>query len=474
MPHNSTTISIAMARTANRHIRLAMTALLLAGSAMVAIADRADAAGRFLYIESNDHAEGMNSIVAYERRKDGSLGLHTKGPFLTGGTGIDNNTNGKLGPNDNDTPIIASPDGRRLYAVNGHSNTVAVFDIQPDGSLSQLPGSPFPSMGIGPASLSISGDVLLVANRNEDPAQIDALQGAANSSYVSFRIEDNGRLSFLSKIQSKDGHKATQVLFSNADPKLAFGNDFQVDADFDGDGTVSKLFTTEAHVRGRLRSFRLTDDGKLVDVSRTEIPETVDPAPEVPTIPLGIWDHPQKNLLYAGLVTRNQLGVFRHDDKGKLSFVSAVDNSGQDICWLRVNKAGTRLYAVNNLPRENSGDMTSTITVFDISGGNAERPVEISRTAIPLPLGTFVNNRTGEQPNSTAFQMTLDPSEEFLYVINQRIDQTNRNISRDGNVLHAFGIEENGSLSVIASYHLLEDGISHRARPQGVVAIDIR
>jgi 6-phosphogluconolactonase (cycloisomerase 2 family) len=426
--------------------RVGLAAVMLFGSALMAIADLAQAQGRFLYVESNDHRDGQNAVIAYERGEDGSLSLHPDGPFLTGGTGIDNNTNGKLGPNDNDTPIIAGPDGKRLYAVNGRSNMIAVFD----------------------------GNVLLVANRNEDPAQLDALQGAENSSYASFRINENGSLTFLSKIENEDGHKATQILFSSAQPGLAFGNDFQIDADFDGDGNVSRLFSKEQHVRGRLQAFRLADDNKLVQVDRTELTETADPVPDVPTVPLGIWDHPTKNLIYVGLVTRNQLGVYRYDDNGALSFVSAVPNSGQDICWVRVNKAGTRLYAVNNLPREDADDKTSTITVFDISGDKAEKPVEISRSAIPLPLGTFVNNRVAEQPNSTAFQLTLDPSEEFLYVINQRIDQTDANGSKDGNVLHTFRIGESGVLTTVSSRHLLDDGVSHRARPQGVVAIDVR
>ena len=228
-------------------------------------------------------------------------------------------------------------------------------------------------------------------------------------------------------------------------------------------------------MRGRLQAFKLADDGKLIQADRTGLKETADPAPDVPTIPLGIWDHPTKNLIYVGLVTRNQLGVYSYDNNGALSFVSAVPNSGQDICWVRVNKAGTRLYAVNNLPREDASDKTSTITVFDISGDKAEKPVEISRSEIPLPLGTFVNNRVAEQPNSTAFQLTLDPSEEFLYVINQRIDQTDANRSKDGNVLHTFRIGgESGALTAVSSRHLLDDGVSHRARPQGVVAIDVK
>ena len=59
------------------------------------------------------------------------------------------------------------------------------------------------------------------------------------------------------------------------------------------------------------------------------------------------------------------------------------------ICAIAVGA----LYAVNNLPRDSEGDVSSTVTVFDISGRNAEQPIEIDRIELPMPLGTFVNNR---------------------------------------------------------------------------------
>ena len=450
-----------------------MAIAVIAGFPALGLGDRAFAQGRYLYVQSNNNQDGQNSIVAFTRAPDGTLSRHAESPFLSAGTGIDNSTNGKLGPNDNDTPIIIGPNKKRLFAVNGHSNTVAVFDIQTDGALLPVPGSPFDSNGVGPVSLAISDDVLLVANRNEDPGQLDALRGDANSNYASFRINPDGTLTFLSKIEMKDGQKNTQVLVSSRDSRIVFGNDFQVDADFDGDGSVSKLFGLSQQVRGRLQSFRLDENGTLAQADRVTLPETADPAPDVPSIPLGLWDHPTKNLLYAGLVTRNQLGVYRYDEQGKLSFVSAVANSGQDICWIRVNKAGTRLYAVNNLPREDEQDKTSTITVFDISGENAKQPVELARTEIPLPLGTFVNNRNGEQPNSAAFQFTLDENEEYLYVINQRINQATEGGPQSGNVLHVFRVEPAGKLALVESRHLKQDDVDVTARPQGVVALDL-
>ncbi|GJM43640.1 MAG: hypothetical protein DHS20C21_04820 [Gemmatimonadota bacterium] len=449
-----------------KNLQFATTALLL-----LSLAATASAKERYLYILSNNIEDGQNSVIAYHRLSDGQLRPLEAGPFLTRGSGIDNNTNGKLGPNDNDTPLVVSEDRTRLFAVNGHSNTIAAFDIARDGTLQHVPGSPFPSHGVAPVSLALSGDILVAANRNEDPNQLPSLRGADLANYATFRVDDRGGLTFLSKVDLADGQKNTQVLVSQRDARLVFGNDFQVDADFDGDGTISKLFGNEAQVRGGLQVFRLDGSGRLTRSHRLALPETVQPAPEVPTVPLGIWDHPTKELLYVGLVTRNQLGVFRYDQDGKLSFLNAVANSGQDICWLKSSPDGTRLYAVNNLPREDRKDVGSTITVFDISGKRAEMPVELGRVELPDPFGTFVNNRAMPQPNSTAFQFDID--ENFLYVINQRVNQTPENTKPDGNVLHTVKLDPSGKLAVAASRPLGQDGVAVRARPQGVVCLDI-
>lgn len=450
----------------------ALVMTLMGVALLSAAAGSAHAKGKYLYLQSGNTAEGQNSIVAYERTSSGGLEPLAGSPFLTNGTGIDNSTNGKLGPNDNDSPIVLSQDGKRLFAVNGHSNTVAVLDILRDGSLRAVSGSPFASMGVGPVSLAITGDILLVANRNEDPHQLAALRGGATANYVSFRVEKNGALAHVSNLKLTDGHKPTQILVSQQDDRLIFGNEFLVDVDFDGDGNISKQFGEESAVRGRLRTMRLDANGRLATTDTAVLPETASPAPEVPSIPLGIWDHPEENLLYVGFVTRNELGVYRYSSDGQLTFVTAVPNSGQDICWLRVNRSGTRLYAVNNLPREDRMDEASTVTVFDISGKNADRPVEIDRVALPMPLGTFVNNRNAPQPNSTAFQLDIDPSGKYLCVLAQRIDQSGQNSSDAGNILHVLKIDRGGKLTVMTSRHLGQDGVHPTARPQGIVTLN--
>ena len=181
---------------------------------------------RYLYIQTNDIREGQNAVLGYTRNDDGTLTPLPGNPFYTGGTGINNDTHGKLGPHDNDTPLIVSQDGKRLFTVNTHSNTIAVFDIQPDGSLRHVKGSPFLSHGVAPNSLSLSGMTLLVSNRNEDYHQIEALRGAAKASYVSFAVENNGALRFVSKIDVENSQKPTQVYVPQSNLQVAFGNHF--------------------------------------------------------------------------------------------------------------------------------------------------------------------------------------------------------------------------------------------------------
>lgn len=433
--------------------------------------------GRYLYIQSNDIRDGQNAVFGYVRHDDGSLEPLPGNPFHTAGTGINNDTHGKLGPHDNDTPLIISPDGKRLFTVNTHSNTIAAFDIHDDGSLSHVKGSPFSSHGIAPNSLSFHGKTLLASNRNEDYHQLEELRGKASASYVSFAIEDSGALRLVSKVEVEGSHKPTQIHFASSTPHIAFGCDFQVDADFDGDGTRSFLAGTKPSVQGQLHVFDVDSHSNLKEKSRQQVPETNEGykykgSEGVPSLPLGLWTHPTRPLLYVGFVTRNELGVYRFGSKGELEFIGSVPNSGQDICWLLANKGGTRLYTVNNLPRTDKNDTASTVTTYDISAEHAEKPVEVNRFLLPFPGEWFINNRMFEQPGSTAFQCALSPDEKFLYVICQRINQTDENKKEEGNFLHSLELDLNGIPTSVKSRPLGQDGIYFRSRPQGIATFN--
>ena len=100
-------------------------------------------AGRIVYVTSNDYHDNANAVLAYRHKPDGTLAPLPGSPFLTHGAGLANPKQ-VLGPDDTDDPLVISDDGRFLFAVNGGSNTVAVFSINPDGSLVTVSGQSVP------------------------------------------------------------------------------------------------------------------------------------------------------------------------------------------------------------------------------------------------------------------------------------------------------------------------------------------
>ena len=79
----------------------------------------------------------------------------------TGGTGVAN-PQGLLGPDDSDKEVIASPDGRLLFAVNQGSNSIAVFRVIATGRSGSsmirpsVPAAPSPSASPSPTAGSTS------------------------------------------------------------------------------------------------------------------------------------------------------------------------------------------------------------------------------------------------------------------------------------------------------------------------------
>jgi DNA-binding beta-propeller fold protein YncE len=174
-----------------------------------------------VYVQTNDYTSGKNAINAY-RRDPVSGCLSLLGSYETGGTGLDN-FDDRIGPDDHAQEVIASPDRKLLFTVNGGSDTISVFRINSDGSLTLAKGSQVPSGGIQPVSLGLSGNKLYVVNQNGDPNRLNS--GAPN--YTGFRVAGNGHLSPIphSTIELPNLSYPTQALISKADGgALLFGD----------------------------------------------------------------------------------------------------------------------------------------------------------------------------------------------------------------------------------------------------------
>ena len=367
-----------------------------------------------VYTETNDIA---NAVLAFRRDDQGRLTLLPGAPFSTGGKGVID-PSFKLGPFDTDQNVVIDHDRRLLFAVNSGSNSIAGFHIRPhDGALEPTRGSPFPSGGINPVSIGLRGDQIVIINQDLDSAQ--STPGGLPS-IVTRHVTEDGRIVKFpadTTISLSVGSAPSQALTANNRP-------FVFDAQFLG---------------GRLASYRLFPNGRLLANPPQPLPASESVGGTAP-LPLGLWVNPDARQLYVGFVTVNKLGVYTWDEEGVPVFERTVANSGKAICWLRANRAGTRLYSANT--------GSSTVSVYDTT--DPDEPKEIQAIHISGP--------------GALFQLALDPTERFLYVIGQRGSH-----AAPGNALHVLALdEEDGTLTEVSSSPVPITLQSPDARPQGV------
>jgi len=386
-----------------------------------------------VYVESNDPTPGRNSVLAYHRAADGSLTPLAGSPFLTGGTGVANPTQ-MLGPDDLDQNIVADRTRRLLFVVNGGSNTIAVLHINADWSLTPVPGSPFPSAGSDPSSVGLAGDKVYVVNKAMDPAQ-----GNGVPNYTGFTLAASGALTPVpgSTQTSVVGASPSQA-YIDPTHTLLFGADF--------------LAPTAPTPAGSLRAFHIDANGTLTPAPGTpmQIPG------EKPTqrMALGLWSHPNTNVLYVGFTLQNKLGVYTYAPNGALTFQRAVPNSGKAICWVFVTPDGRSIYTVNTL----------TNSVSRYAAANPLVPSEQQHLPLRAPGPSYLLMGM-PVPTSQAFQEGFAPDGRFLYVVSQH---TNPDFSApNGNKLHTLVLGFEGRLS--EPTEPLQLPVSTRVRPQGVV-----
>jgi 6-phosphogluconolactonase (cycloisomerase 2 family) len=378
---------------------------------------RADGPRDVVYVESDDPAG--NAIFAFKRDADGRLMPLPGSPFPTGGLGI--TPTFALGPFDSDQNVIINRDHTLLFAVNGGSDSIAVFRINPNGSLTPIDGSPFPSGGSNPVSVGLSDDdVLCVVNQDQDPGH----PGRFLPDYTSFRVTERGRLVPIprSTFFVDAGSSPSQALVS-PDGGVLLGAEF---------------------LGGLLRTFRIADNGRLVPGVAQPLPPEEFADTGAPPNPLGLAVHPTKPLLYVDFVTINRVGVYRYDNKGNLRFLRSVSCSGKAPCWALVNKAGTRLYTSNTAD--------SSISVYDIAA-DPTWPVEIQKVSL--------------RTTGSCFEFALDPAERFLHVVTQ---QASPQQDVTANALNVLKVNADGTLMEVPSSPTRLP-VPNLVRPQGVAAL---
>jgi len=393
--------------------------ILLAALAMVAaVRTPAWSAGGsdIIWLESNSTAG--NSILAF--KNDGSASPTFLGSTPAGGIGVFDHTFA-LGPFDSDQNLIANPEGTLLFAVNSGSNSIAVFHITPDG-LQPVSGSPFPSGGSDPVGLGLKGDILVVVNKDQDPAQNSNL---VQPNYTTFRVWPNGSLSAIENTTVTVGYgtSPSQALIASQGP-FVFGADF---------------------LGGLLQSFRIDEDGRLRQNLPQARPDSVFTGQTAPHLPLGMRTHPDLPILYVDITPLSEVAVYRYDEKGKLSFVRTVADTGSGPCWAIVNHAGTRLYVTN------TGD--TSVSVYDLT--DPINPAEIQHFVMASTTGAV-------------FSTVIDSSDQWIYVSGE---QSSTSATAAANAFHALKVMSDGTLTEPFAPTILPIGGTVPVRAQGITVV---
>src|SRR5437764_9207376 len=256
--------------------------------AIVLLGTLAVAQSSAVYVESNraDH----NSILAF-RNSGGTLS--PLGEFPTNGKGVFD-LSLKLGPFDSDQKVITNAEGPTLYAVNSGSDTIAVFHVSTNRRLSLVPGSPFSSGGANPVSVGIARDTLAVVNKAMDPSR----PGLNQPNYTSFSLAPDGAI--------ENGPLSTNLAPVGSSPS-------QADI-----SSCKRLVFDAQFLGGHLQSFLIDHDGSLMPEDFKAVNTSAGPQP------LGLWTHPARPILYAGLTSSSELAVYKFDSTGHLTFIRTV------------------------------------------------------------------------------------------------------------------------------------------------------
>lgn len=431
---------------------IALAVLVILAVPIARSDDQSSSGGRrsgVVYVVSNDPVDDGNAVLAYRNDGHGNLTPLPGSPFRTGGTGYASRHElPHFGPFDSDQNLVATPDRRRVFATNGGSDTVAVFDVADDGSLRAVEGSPFPSGGMNPVSLGLAGDKVYVVNKNEDPGR-DMTKTLPN--YSGFAISTNGQLDAIEGARVELG-----TAWRSPTQALVVRDKFIFDGDFGSFYLPSREAMWGKELRkdtaSTIRSLRIEADGALVPLPPLAAPEgafagglDTDKDGKPDPLMFGLQTHPKEKLVYVCFVTAAKLAVFEYDDAGRLTFLQAVPNSGELICWLVVNAAGTRAYTANNA--------SDTLSVYDLS--DARKPAEIQHLHL--------------KGHGNPYQLALDSREKFLYTVKHRTFKETP--VGDGSVLNVLEVLPTGKVREVPSSPVtlpVRDDLL--ARPQGVLA----
>jgi len=384
-----------------------------------------DRFAEIVYVQTND--PDQNAIIAYQNNGDGQLQQLAGSPYLTGGKGIDHSSTQVVNSNASDNEVIISNDRRFLLAVNSGSNTIAVFDIHSDGTLSPVPDSPFPSGGVLPVSLAHWQQYIYVANKNKYPLQ----SPNQKPNYIAFLLEGDGSLTSVpgARVDLPTTSTPCQVLVSRNNPFL-FGAEFT----------------------NNISRYIMNNNGTLGSI------------PGLSYVPAagvyGLCQHPAQNILYAGFPREGVTGVYEIiPTTGAVNYITSV-NTGSGASNMRSNNGGDRLYVLN--PYQNAVSVLNT--------SNAGSPTVLAKLTLKNP-GPIYRSHATPFPSSECFSLGLSSNEQYLFVVSQNTNWGYTPDTGNNNWLHVLAVQGDGTLTEPGEPIQLPVGIA--VFPRGVAIHNI-
>ena len=314
------------------------------------------------HVYVNDNTKGTNTIAGFGELPDGSLTPLPGSPFPAGGAGSG------TGLADQGA-IQITPDNHFVLAVDAGSDQVSVLRIHPDGSLSLVGHGVVSSGGGRPDSVAIAGHLVYVAN-----------SGPGHANYTGFRLSPDGRLFPIPG--------STVTLAANAAP---------ADVLFNGTGT--KLAGTEVGT-SLIDSFTVGPDGRLTAAPGSPFTaQGLGPFGSEfrPTNPDQLFVSNAHNV-GAGTGT---ISAYTDSPNGTLTSIGASPFPDDQTapCWIEITSNGEFLFTVNTGSGEISRYQIATDGTLTLLGS------------------TPVSQTSGVG----AVDSRLSPDGKFLYVNESRI-----------------------------------------------------
>lgn len=435
----------------------------------------------YLYAQTNDIRPGRNEVVPYRIGATGRLTPVPGGRARTGGTGVANFSAAKGQADSADPSIATTTDGRYLYAVNGGSDSVAGFRVNTDGTLTPLPGSPYPSRGVNPVSVSVGADghTVTVGNRNEDPARLALLRGAARPTVVAFRIRGDGSLRATGAAVYTAGGLPAEALQLPFARRVVFGVGYRNDVAGPAPPVGGRWATADA-VGYSMQTFGLGPAGGLSgllpwylspDDGMVNAANPRDAASS--QVILGVATHPRLRLMYLGVPGAHAIGAVAYTPSGGMRSLALAHDTGRSPCWMRVSPDGDYLYVLNAHGYVVNGvQQGPSVSTFDLRGQRAFAPVETSRVQLPA-LGTpYVSVAGTMREGDNGVRITVSPNGRFVWVLTARLNQVPDNTDHEGAAIYGMRVGADGALSLVSGRNLLKDGFPWNTPTYGLAVAE--